>query len=337
MDNNKKDRENPPSKSFNKSSTAEREKGNTLGKGSTNPRFNNVSRDSRPGFQNKYPVRRDTNTPDNRFQNNNDNKNQLPSSIASREVRVIRDRDKTQSFGRDNTERTNSFVRKPSTDFRNPRPQNAKFQPRGKFPPSTKVKKVKPEISTAPIVSELQITDGQHRSKYLKTTLSPKFRQTSGKVRDAMFRLIYRRVRFARILDLYAGIGTVGFEAISRGALLSTFVERSSKMCDFIKKNMESLEIKQGHGEIVEIEAMPFLKRIEKKKREWDVVFLNPPYDANYDEVLEFLGRGVGIRLRGCLVIEHHAEMFFPETIGCLHRWRVIIEGETSLSFYERK
>ncbi|MEZ5426180.1 MAG: 16S rRNA (guanine(966)-N(2))-methyltransferase RsmD [Pyrinomonadaceae bacterium] len=183
----------------------------------------------------------------------------------------------------------------------------------------------------------MQVTDGKHRGKYLKSTESPKVRPTARRIREIMFKILYRRVKAGRFLDLCAGAGTVGIEAISRGALISTFVERSAKMCSFIKKNMESLGIKEGHGEIFQIEVVPFLKKMAKRKREWDVVYFDPPYDANYDEVLDYFGRGVAVKPRGVLVIEHHAEMFFPEKIGMMRRWRVVVQGETALSFYDRK
>ena len=67
------------------------------------------------------------------------------------------------------------------------------------------------------------------------------------------------------------------------------------------------------------------------------MVFFDPPYDTNYDEVLSYLSRGVSIKPGGMLIIEHHAEMFFPEKLGILSRWRVVAVGETTLSFYERK
>ncbi len=162
-------------------------------------------------------------------------------------------------------------------------------------------------------------------------------RPTARRIREVMFRILFRRVRAGRFLDLCAGAGTVGIEAISRGAIISTFVERSAKMCSFIKKNLESLAIKEGHGEVVEMEIVPFLKKMGKRRRQWDVVYFDPPYDANYDEVLEYFGRGIAIRPGGTLVIEHHAEMFFPEKFGVMKRWRVLLQGDTALSFYERK
>lgn len=213
-----------------------------------------------------------------------------------------------------------------------------KFQPRERFVP--KDKNIKPWERDQPlprIVSEMQITDGKHRGKYLQSTASPTVRPTARRVREVMFRILYKRVRAGRILDLCAGSGMVGIEAISRGALIATFVERSAKMCSFIKKNLESCGIKQGHGEVVQIEVVPFLKQMHKRRRQWDVVYFDPPYDSDYDEIISYLGRGAAVKPAGVLVVEHRSDKIFPEKFGVMSRWRVLVQGETTLSFYERK
>ncbi len=215
--------------------------------------------------------------------------------------------------------------------------RNDKFQPRGRFTPKEKSFKPWEQEEQIRIVSDMQVTDGKHRGKYLKSTTSAKVRPTARRIREVMFRILFRRVRAGRFLDLCAGSGTVGIEAISRGALLGTFVERSAQMCGYIKKNLEACGIKEGHGEIHEIEVVPFLKRMEKRRRFWDVAYFDPPYDSNYDEVLAYFGRGAALKPHGVLVIEHHAEMFFPETFGVMKRWRVVVQGDTALSFYEKK
>ena len=214
--------------------------------------------------------------------------------------------------------------------------QPGKFDPKKRFPPRGE-KPAKVDNSHIKITSEMQVTDGKHRGKFLQSTTSPKVKSTTRKIRETMFKIILRRVRGGRFLDLCAGSGAVGIEAISRGALLATFVERSAKMCSFIKKNMATMEIKEGHGEVHEIEVIPFLKQMAKRRRQWDVVFLDPSYDANYDEILEYFKRGISVKPHGSLIIEHHAEMFFPEKLGVLKRWRVIVEGDSAISFYERK
>jgi len=215
--------------------------------------------------------------------------------------------------------------------------KNDRFQPRKGFAP--KGKKFQPwkkEINIR-IVSDMQVTDGKHKGKYLQSTTSQKVRPTARRIREVAFKILYRRIRAKRFLDLCAGCGTVGIEAISRGAIISTFVERSAKMCSFIKKNLATCGIKEGHGEVVEMEVAPFLKKMWKRRRYWDVVYFDPPYNADNEEVLKYLSRGASITPGGVLVIEHHSEMFFPEKIGVLKRFRVVVQGETTLSFYERK
>ena len=212
-----------------------------------------------------------------------------------------------------------------------------KFQPRNNFNPKSRpVPPWKKEIDIR-IVSDLQVTDGKHKGKYLENTTSTKVKQTPRRIREVFFKILFRRIRAKRFLDLCAGSGTVGIEAISRGSIISTFVERSAKMCSFIKKNLKSLEIKEGHGDVVEMEVVPFLKKMHKRRRFWDVIYFNPPYTADYDEALKYFSRGAAINPGGTLVLEHHSEKFFPEKFGVMKRFRVVVQGETTLSFYERK
>lgn len=216
--------------------------------------------------------------------------------------------------------------------------RNDRFKSNRRFPPG-KGKNFKPWDKTAKprITSDMQITEGKHRGKHLTSTSSPKVRPTARRIRETMFKILFRRVRAGRFLDLCAGCGMVGIEAISRGALIGTFVERSAKMCSYIKKNLEVCGIKDGHGEVVEMEVVPFLKKMSKRRRFWDVVYFDPPYDSSYEEAFKYFSRGTAIKPHGVLVIEHHSEMFFPEKIGVMKRWRVIIHGDSAISFYERK
>lgn len=214
---------------------------------------------------------------------------------------------------------------------------DSRYRKKKRFAPKRKNKKPWKRETAAPIVSDLQVTDGKHRGKYIESSESPKARVTDRRLREALFRILHRQIRAGRFLDLCAGAGTVGIEAISRGAIVSTFVERSARFSSLVKRNLEKLEIKIGHGEVYEAEVVPFLKNVGKRGRVWDVVYYGPPFDANYESVLELLKKGVSLKKRGVLVIEHHAEMFFPEKLGVLQRWKVVTEDEVSLSFYDRR
>lgn len=306
-------------------------------------RTNNFRKEGdRPVGAQRFQPRENSFQPrDNRFQSRSSSGN---DRFQSRDDRPRPTGDQRFQTGRDdrNPRRDNRF-QSGGRDDRSPRRDDKfqsrenKFQPRGRFVPKGRVVKPWQQEHLPRIVSDMQVTDGKHRGKYLQSTTSVKVRPTARRIREVMFRILFRRVRAGRFLDLCAGAGTVGIEAISRGAIISTFVERSAKMCGYIKKNMEACGIKEGHGEIHEIEVVPFLKKMGKRRRVWDVVYFDPPYDSNYDEVLDYFSRGVALKPHGVLVIEHHTEMFFPESFGAMKRWRVVTQGDTSLSFYERR
>ncbi len=186
------------------------------------------------------------------------------------------------------------------------------------------------------ITSDGQVTDGRFRGRRMNASPSPKAAQTDRKLREVVFKVISRRVNGGRILDLGAGVGTIGIEAISRGAMLVTFVERSARMCTLIRKNLSDIGVKDGHGEVVEIEILPFLKKVWRRKRVWDVVYLDLPHDEEHAAILDCLSTGCAIKSRGLLIIEHTSEFSHPDHVKQLRRWRTIDHGEKILTIYER-
>lgn len=218
-----------------------------------------------------------------------------------------------------------------------PPPRPGSFAARKNFGPKGKGSDPWKKEEKIKITSDLQVTDGKYRGTLLQNSASPRMKPTVRRLREIMFKILSRRVRAGRVLDLCAGNGIVGIEAVSRGAMVATFVDRSAKMCSFIQKNLSLCGIKQGHGEVVEIEIHPFLKRAAKRRRVWDVVYFSPPLDSEYEEILDFFRHGKTLSPGGVLLIEHHSEMFFPERLGGLKRWRVILQGDSALSFYQKK
>ena len=205
--------------------------------------------------------------------------------------------------------------------------------------PGTRPPTKKPweNVKRPKITSDFQITDGRHHGKLLENVEKINSAVTARKVREAMFRILARRIRAGRFLDLCAGNGTVGIEALSRGAMLGTFVERSQRMCTCIRRNLELCGVKDGHSEVVGMEAIPFIRRAGRRRRFWDIVYCDPPFGSDYEAYFKCFGNGYTLRPGGLLVIEHRTELFFPERIGLLKRWRVITKDETALSIYERR
>jgi len=214
---------------------------------------------------------------------------------------------------------------------------------RRKFPPKPGFERNRPGTGKRPpvddtiaITSDAQLTDGKFRGRTLLNSDSPYAVPTPRKIRDITFKIIARRVKARRFLDLGAGVGTIGLEAISRGAMLSTFVERSARCCSLIRKNLETFAIKDGHGELFEMEILPFLKKSAKRRRFWDLVYLDLADSGERTEILESLSRGCALSPGGLLLIEHASDTPHPESLNQLKRWRTVDQGETIVSIYER-
>jgi 16S rRNA (guanine(966)-N(2))-methyltransferase RsmD len=185
----------------------------------------------------------------------------------------------------------------------------------------------------------MHILAGKYRRRFLQSTDSRKVRPTARRLREALFELLSFRVDGARFLDLCAGSGAVGIEALSRGAAHVTFVDRSPKMCSFIKANLEACGVPYGQAEIWLSDAEHFLRRaLMQREKVWDVAFFDPPYSTPYAPVMETFGAGTLLKHKGgVLVAEHHCDNRLAETCGALKRWRLIRQGHSCLSFYERK
>jgi 16S rRNA (guanine966-N2)-methyltransferase len=199
-----------------------------------------------------------------------------------------------------------------------------------------KTKKPWENATRVKITSENQVTDGRHHGVLLKNIGSLNPSVSPRNLRESMFRMLVRKVRAARFLDLCAGNGTVGIEALSRGAMLATFVERSSRMASCLKKNLESCGVKDGHSEVIQMEVIPFLRRVGRRRRFWDVVFCGTPCDSDFEALFKCFGNGYSVRPGGVVIIEHPSDRDLPLQVGLLRRWRVVDGDTTSLSIFER-
>jgi len=180
----------------------------------------------------------------------------------------------------------------------------------------------------------MRIIAGAYKGRNLKSPPSMNVRPTSDRLRETLFNVIAPRIQDARFLDLCAGSGAVGIEALSRGASYATFVDRSRRSCKLIEANLELCRVPEEQHEIYSAEASEFLR--QTKTESWDIVFFDPPYKEDYLKILEFLGSHTSKLLADdcLLIVEHHHKNPLPETLGALHRTRVLKQGDSSLSFY---
>lgn len=183
----------------------------------------------------------------------------------------------------------------------------------------------------------MRIIAGEYRGRVLKSPPDSRTRPTSDRLRETLFNILAPQIGDdTRVLDLCAGTGAVGIEALSRGAEFATFVDKSRKACALIEENLDLLGIDESKTEVVALPAENFSGRDHKPG--WDIVFYDPPYETNYSLVLFDFGAEEARLLReeGVLIAEHHAKNILPDASGQLRRWRLLTQGDTCLSFYER-
>jgi 16S rRNA (guanine(966)-N(2))-methyltransferase RsmD len=190
----------------------------------------------------------------------------------------------------------------------------------------------------------MRIIAGSYRSRTLEAPPGLSTRPTSDRLRETLFNVLAPRVHNAAwgaaFLDLYAGSGAVGLEALSRGAARVTFVERAPAALEILRGNLARLGIGSG----VRIHAgsvSAFLRSAaesDPKPEPYEVVFLDPPYDAaqEYAATLELLGGTAGkILASGALVVaEHRRKLALEEQYGSLRRVRLLEQGDAALSFF---
>jgi 16S rRNA (guanine(966)-N(2))-methyltransferase RsmD len=185
----------------------------------------------------------------------------------------------------------------------------------------------------------LRIIAGKYRGRNLKSPPSLDVRPTSDRLRETLFNVIAPRIEGTRFLDLCAGSGAVGIEALSRNAAHATFVDRSRKMCGLVEANLDLCRVPEDETEVVQSEAVTFLRRMQAshENEPWDIVFFDPPYAIDYLPVLESFGEKDSNLLTesGLLIVEHHHKKALPAEVGRLARTRTLKQGDAALSFYE--
>jgi 16S rRNA (guanine(966)-N(2))-methyltransferase RsmD len=181
----------------------------------------------------------------------------------------------------------------------------------------------------------MRIVAGEYRGRVLKSPPSMQVRPTSDRLRETLFNVLAPRIQDAKFLDLCAGSGAIGIEAISRGAGQVTFVDKSRKLCGLIEANLDLVGAPEDQTEVVMSEAADYVRKAAQRGESWDIVFFDPPYSLDYAPVLKGIGNGTVLNEGGVLIAEHHHKTALPEEIGNLRRWRILRQGDSSLSFYE--
>jgi 16S rRNA (guanine(966)-N(2))-methyltransferase RsmD len=186
----------------------------------------------------------------------------------------------------------------------------------------------------------MRVIGGEYRSRRLEAPRGMATRPTSDKLRETLFNVLGPDVVGAKFVDLYAGSGAVGIEAISRGAEFVWFAEKAAPAVAAIRANLRALKIAGGFAP-EDRGVARLLSSLEKNARgDVDVVFLDPPYEAvdEYERTMKFLGAHADEVLAESAVVvaEHSRKQALAERYGELKRYRVLEQGDAALSFYRR-
>jgi len=181
----------------------------------------------------------------------------------------------------------------------------------------------------------MRVIAGKFRSRLLKGPGKLRLRPTSDRLRETLFNILGRAVEDSWFLDLYAGTGAIGIEAVSRGAREVIFVESHPATAKLIRANLASLKINAG-VDVIEAPALRGLERIGERRLIADFVFLDPPYERESElrEVLDYLDVSHIVAPRGLVVVEHRKGTELPERLERLERTRLLEQGDAALSFY---
>ena len=178
----------------------------------------------------------------------------------------------------------------------------------------------------------MRVITGSARGRQLRTLEGDDVRPTTDRVKEAMFSIIQFDIEGRRILDLFAGSGQLGIEALSRGAKEATFVDREKRSVAVVKENLAKTGFDKN-SRVVQTDAFSFLRMTGG---EFDIVFLDPPYGTGMlQKTLGMLSTCVA--QGGTVICEHPHGEEMPETAGELGIYRTYKYGRTALTVYRRQ
>jgi len=183
----------------------------------------------------------------------------------------------------------------------------------------------------------LRIIAGQAKGRKLNSLKGRKTRPTSDRVKEALFSMLSSIVVNKEILDLFAGTGNLGLEALSRGAFKATFVDKDKSALNLLKSNIKLLEFEE-RAEIYLADAFKALKMFGKAKKKFDIVFIDPPYGENlYERIIISLLCDKVLNKESIVVIEHLSQLHLREKYNGLSIAKSRRYGNTCITIYTKE
>ncbi|MBV8052644.1 MAG: 16S rRNA (guanine(966)-N(2))-methyltransferase RsmD [Acidobacteriaceae bacterium] len=187
----------------------------------------------------------------------------------------------------------------------------------------------------------MRVIGGKYRSRRLRSLPGLDLRPSADRLRETLFDVLSagdpNALNATVWIDLFAGTGAVGIEALSRGAKMVYFVDSSSRAAKLIEDNLEPLKV-EAEFQILKQDFMPALRKIENMGIQADFIFLDPPYAMQevYNRAMRRLSDSPVVKIDSVVIAEHDKRFDPGEIFGSLGRTRKLVQGDAALSFYRR-
>ncbi|MFB5759778.1 16S rRNA (guanine(966)-N(2))-methyltransferase RsmD [Paenibacillus medicaginis] len=180
----------------------------------------------------------------------------------------------------------------------------------------------------------MRVVSGSAKGRPLKAVPGTGTRPTTDKVKEALFSMIGPYFDGGTALDLFAGSGGLGIEALSRGMEKAVFIDMEPKAIEVIRENLRKTGL-DSQAEVFRNEAGRALKVLAKRGAAFDAVFLDPPYRMkNGDELMEQMDKLGLLRDGAVIVLEYESGYSYPEQFGSFNQLRKAVYGETAVSIF---
>lgn len=181
----------------------------------------------------------------------------------------------------------------------------------------------------------MRIIGGSLRGKKLFSISGLSTRPTSDRIRESIFNILSIRVMQSRVLDLYAGTGALGLEALSRGADFGLFVDRDVTVIATVRKNIQACRL-ESRADSIQWDIQRNLRCLEGIRPPFDLVFMDPPYDQRLcAPTIHYLAESGTTRFGTTLVVEHSIREELPDVIGPFRAQDRRKYGKTLVSFFD--
>ena len=180
----------------------------------------------------------------------------------------------------------------------------------------------------------MRVISGIYKGRKLKAIDGMQVRPTSDRLRETLFNVISSGVKGARFVDLCAGTGAVGIEALSRGAAHVTFIESNRKASQGLADNLQHCEISEN-VKVINRDVISTLKYFDHHLMQFDYFYFDPPYESElYSQVLWTLAKSKLLAEEGLVIVEHRKNFVLQPNYEHLRPYRQIAQGDSCLTFF---